>query len=129
MVEFLTRQKFDVVVTDRMILSDLPLIHATAGTCRMLVAEASPDGWNNLVIRDVAKGMDQLFLVYRNKIYSEQPTWLTITTYWWSRYLRKMGLVGHAMPLFAVAATAACDAKQLPWAELGKFNPTARSAS
>jgi len=117
--EFLTRQRFDVVVTDRMILSDLPLIRATAGTCRMLVAEASPDGWNDAIIRDVAGAMNQLFLVYHGRIYKPQSRWLTVTEYWLSRYLRRLGLAPQRLPLIAVAATESCNAEQLPWSELG----------
>lgn len=43
-VEFLIRHNFDAVATDQMILTDLPLIYASAGACRMFVAEAAPDG-------------------------------------------------------------------------------------
>ena len=46
MVTFLKHHKFDVDVTKQMILTDLPLMYATAGGCRMLIAEAAPDGWN-----------------------------------------------------------------------------------
>jgi hypothetical protein len=118
LIEFLVRHEFKVVVTNRMIVSDLPLIHATAGTCRLDVVEASPDGWNRDVIRDLAKKSDQLFIVFRGEVYAEQPTWMTVTHYLWTMHLRKLGLVRREMPVIAVAATASCNAKQLPWAEL-----------
>lgn len=118
MVKFLTHHKFDVDVTKQMILTDLPLIYATAGGCRMLIAEAAPDGWNREAIRELARTMDQLFIVEHGKIYRQQSTWLTVTQHWWSKYLRKLGLGSDQLPMIAVAATASCNAEQLPWAEL-----------
>jgi hypothetical protein len=45
----------------------------------------------------------------------KQPTWLTLTEYWWSKSLRKLGLARRAAPVIAVSATASCG---LPWDEL-----------
>jgi hypothetical protein len=118
MVAFLKRNQFEVVVTDKMNWNAFPLMHASAGPCRLIVAEESADGWNSEIIRDFARSMDRLFIVYRGSIYPQRPGWLTLTHYWWSKYLHKMGLGGHEMPVIAVAQTASCGAEQLPWAEL-----------
>jgi hypothetical protein len=122
MIVFLTRHHLQVEVTDRMIVSDMPLINATAGTCRMQIVEASPDGSNRDVIRDLAKASDELFVVFRGEIYREQPTWLTVSHALWSRYLRQLGFSSSAMPIIAVAATTSCNARRLPWAELTDFH-------
>jgi hypothetical protein len=124
-VAFLSRQKFDVEVTGRMIVGGLPLIKATSGACRLLVAEASPDGWNRDVIRQLSKTYDQLFMVYRGTIYDEQPISLTVTRHLWSRFLRKLGAGDQETPAVAVAANAACNARELPWAELRDPDPKA----
>jgi hypothetical protein len=71
---------------------------------------------------DLVKTMDHVFIVYRGMIYTQQPTWLTVTHHWWSKYLRKLGLAGHEMPVIAVAATASCNAERLPWAEFRASN-------
>ena len=92
-------------------------MHASAGACRLVIAEESADGWNSEIIRDVAKSMDRLFIVYRGSIYFQRPGWLTLTHYWWSKYLHKLGLAAHEMPVIAVAQTASCSAERLPWAE------------
>ena len=117
MVAFLTRNQFEVVVTDKMNWNAFPLMHASAGACRLVIAEESADGWNSEIIRDVAKSMDRLFIVYRGSIYFQRPGWLTLTHYWWSKYLHKLGLAAHGMPVIAVAQTASCSAERLPWAE------------
>ena len=117
MVRFFEHHRFDVDVTTKMILTDLPLIYATAGGCRMLVAEAAPDGSNHEAIRELARTMDHLFIVERGKVHREQSTWQTVTQAS-SRYLHKLGMATHELPLIAVAATTSCNAEQLPWAEL-----------
>jgi hypothetical protein len=117
-VEFLKRHNFDIVVTDQMILNDLPLIHASAGTCRMFVVEVAPGGWNREAIRDLGKTMDRLFTVNHGKISTEQSTSLTVTKYWWSKYIHKLGIGGDIIPQIAVGATISCNAEQLPWDEL-----------
>jgi len=118
MVAFLERNQFEVMVTDKMNWNVFPLMHASAGACRLVVAEESADGWNSEIIRDVARSMDRLFIVYQGAIYTQRPGWLTLTHYWWSKYLHKMGLARREMPVIAVAQTASCNAERLPWAEL-----------
>lgn len=118
MVAFLKRSQFEVEVTDKMNWNAFPLMHASSGSCRLVIAEESADGWNSEIIRDFARSMDRLFIVYRGAIYPQRPGWLTLTHYWWSRYLHKIGLGGREMPVIAVAQTASCSAERLPWAEL-----------
>jgi len=118
MVAFLERNQFEVMVTDKMNWNVFPLMHASAGACRLVVAEESADGWNSEIIRDVARSMDRLFIVYQGAIYTQRPGWLTLTHYWWSKYLHKLGLARREMPVIAVAQTASCNAERLPWAEL-----------
>ena len=114
-VEFLSRHKFDI--TER-IVADIPVIDATAGACRMIVVEASPDGWMRDFIHHILGPTEHQFIVFRGNIYTEQPTWLTLTDQWWSKSLRKLGLARRDAPVVAVSATESCDAERLPWDEL-----------
>lgn len=114
-VQFLSRHKFDIT---EQIVAGLPVIDATAGLCRLIVVEASPDGWTRDIIRHIVRTTERQFIVFRGNIYMEQPTWLTITDHWWSRSLRKLGLAKRDEPVIAVSASASCDVERLPWVEL-----------
>jgi hypothetical protein len=118
MIEFLSRYRFEVEVTDQNVLEGMPLIHARAGSCQMHIIEASPDGWNRELVQDLARSSDDLFIVFGGRTYHEYPTWRAVTHRLWSKYLRKLGVPVNAMPVLVVAATASCDAENLPWAEL-----------
>jgi hypothetical protein len=63
--------------------------------------------------------VDRTFVVFRGKIYKDQPTWLTVPYFLWARLKRELGLGAHTPPLLAVIATPNCDAERLPWRELG----------
>ena len=114
--EFLSRHKFDI--TDHKIVAGLPVIDATVGACRIIVVETSPDGWTRDIIDHIIGTLNRQFFVFRGRIYTEQPTWLTITDHWWSRSLRQLGLERPDAPVIAVSANASCDAERLPWDEL-----------
>jgi hypothetical protein len=114
-VEFLSRQKFDIT---KRIVAGMPVIDATAGACRMIVVEAAPDGWMRDFIHHILDSTEHQFTVFRGNIYTEQPTWLTLTDHWWSKSLRKLGLARSDAPVITVSATESCDAERLPWDEL-----------
>lgn len=115
-IRFLTVHGFGVTEQSR--LDGLSIVRATRDDCRIVVAEASPDGSTRDLMRYVAATMDQFFVVFRGDIYDEQPTWLTVTQDWWTRYLHKLGLSAAEAPPIMVAATRSCAAEQLPWAEV-----------
>jgi hypothetical protein len=116
--EFLVRQHFTVAVFER---SDegQPMIRATSGICRMLVAKSPAIGWDRDLIRRYATAGDRVFVVFRGEVYAEQPTWLTVSDFLWSRFQRELGFKAQASPVLAVIATMSCDAERLPWVELG----------
>jgi hypothetical protein len=115
-VGFLSKHKFDVTVTEPM-LGTL-VVSAKTGTCRMLVAEMSPDGANRSLILDIFKTMDSRFVVFRGKIYSDLPSWQTAAQDVWSRSLRMIGIADRDARVIAVGASEHCDAERLPWGEL-----------
>jgi hypothetical protein len=116
-IEFLVRQHFTVALSDQPI-EGKPMIRASAGPCRILVANPNPIAWDSDLIRGMATAADQVFVVFRGRTYKEQPTWLTVPYFLWSRLQRELGLRAQAAPLLAVIATASCGAERLPWSEL-----------
>jgi hypothetical protein len=116
--EFLIRQHFVVSLADKMGEGE-PSIRASAGGCRLLVAKSPALGWDRDVIRRFATADDRVFVVYRGKVYGEQPTFLTVSDNLWARFLRELGFGGQAAPVLAVIATTTCEAERLPWNELG----------
>jgi hypothetical protein len=116
-IEFLVRQHFTVALSDQPI-EGKPMVRASAGPCRILVANPNPMAWDSDVIRGIATAADRVFVVFRGRIYKEQPTWLTVPYFLWSRLQRELGLRVQAAPLLAVIATESCGAERLPWSEL-----------
>jgi hypothetical protein len=114
--EFLARHDFDI--REEIVVGGLPVIEATADTCRLKVVETSPDGWTQDIVRYIIGSFERQFFVFRGKVYSDQPTWLTITDHWLTKSLRQLGLERANAPTLAVTATTPCDAERLPWHEL-----------
>ena len=94
------------------------MLRASAGPCRILVANSDPIAWDSDAIRRNATAGDRVFVVFRGRIYKDPPTWLTVPYFLWSRLERELGLRAQAAPLLSVIATESCDAERLPWSEL-----------
>ena len=94
------------------------MLRASAGPCRILVANSDPIAWDSDAIRRNAMAADRVFVVFRGRIYKDPPTWLTVPYFLWSRLERELGLRAQAAPLLSVIATASCGAERLPWSEL-----------
>ena len=117
--EFLVRQHFTTAVSEKT-TTDLLVIRATAGACRMLVIESSYDGSDrDRIMRRYVSGTDTVFVVFGGRIYAEQPTLLTVSDFFWARFQRQLGLRAEAAPVLVVIATKSCEAERLPWSELG----------
>jgi hypothetical protein len=117
LVEFFERNGFNVAVTDGMWIYG-PVIHATTGSCRLLVVRLSPDGSNRDLIRSVIGDTDRQFVVFRGDVYAQQPILWTVLHYLSSRFLRELGLRRDITPVIAVGANSSCDTDRLPWGEL-----------
>jgi hypothetical protein len=48
-------------------------------------------GWDRDLVRRYANAEDQVFVVFRGRIYSDQPTFRTVLDTLWSRFLRELG--------------------------------------
>jgi hypothetical protein len=116
--DFLVHQRYTVALTNQT-GEGQPMLRASAGACRILVASPDPMAWNRDAISRNATVADRSFVVFRGRVYKEQPTWLTVADFLWSRFQRELGLRAHAAPLLAVIATTSCNAERLPWGELG----------
>jgi len=115
--QFFLRQRFTVALPDRTGEGQY-MLRASAGPCRILVANSDPIAWDSDAIRRSATAADRVFVVFRGRIYKDPPTWLTVSYFLWSRVERELGLRAQAAPLLSVIATASCSAEQLPWSEL-----------
>jgi hypothetical protein len=114
MAEFLARQHFSVTMDDKP--ADVPIaIRAVAGACRLLIANSPPNGSDRARIGSYATPADTVFVVYRGRMYAEQPVWVTMAHSIWSKFLRELGFRAQVTPAFVVIATRGCGAEQLPW--------------
>lgn len=118
--EFLVRQHFTAFVPEKT-MTDLPVVRATAGACRMFVIKSSYDGSDHdRIVRGYASATDTVFVVFGGQIYAEQPTLLTVSDFLWARFRRQLlGLRVEARTVLVVIATKSCEAERLPWNELG----------
>jgi hypothetical protein len=120
-VEFLTKQQFDVSVTDEG-MEYMGVIEARSRSCQLRVARVSPLGHEAVLVRHASATSDRTFYVFRGTVYPEQPVRLTVASYLWFRFLRELGLVARVPSVLAVVTS--CDAEQLPWSALGSQEPT-----
>ena len=116
MAAFLSRHEFNV--TEKTIVENMPIVHAQLGACKIVMVEASPEGWSRDIFAQTARSMDHQFIVFDGAVYAEQPTWLTVTADWWSSFLRRLGIGRTGTRVFAVAETRECHAERLPWKDL-----------
>src|SRR5262249_48759084 len=115
--EFLTRQHFATTVAKDE--DGTSTVRATAGLCRILVAKSASTGSDRYTSRQSATADDTVFVVFKGKIYPEQPVWLTNFDALWAKVRHDLGLNAQAAPVFVVIANKGCDAERLPWNELG----------
>ena len=117
LVEFFEQNHFNVVVTDE-VVNYTPIIQANKASCHLQIARLTPDGSNWDLIRHLTMGKESLSVIFRGRVYSKQPTLWTVLSYFWSRFLRELGLIRHITPVLAVAANSSCNVEQIPWREL-----------
>jgi hypothetical protein len=111
-IKFLSHQAFDAVLTD---VDSMPAVRATSGSCRILIVQVDPDGSSQDLVRYLAATGDHVFIIFRGRIYAQQPVLLTVTDTLWSRSLRKLGLIRSVTPVIAAVANASCNIEKLPW--------------
>jgi hypothetical protein len=111
-VKFLAQHQFSVVVTND-IINENPVIRASSGGCRLLVAKILPLRDSIDQIQYLTKMSDRTFIVFRGIIYTKQPVLLTAASYLWFRLIGSLGLVSRIPPVLAVVTS--CNAEQLPW--------------
>jgi hypothetical protein len=117
-VKFLERNHFDVVVTKQMI-NYVPIIQASSVSCRLKVARIAPDGVDQDLVRHLTMDTDRLFIIFRGRLYSQQPIFRIRISYLWLARLRELRLTKHLPPVMAVIANSSCDVERLPWDEFG----------
>ena len=120
-VEFLANQKFNVTVTKEAMYYMMPIIEASSASCSLRVMRVSPLGDEANVVHSFGGSTDHIFFVFRRSVYTQQPVWLTRTSYLWFKFLVELGLVSRIPPVIAIASS--CNAEQLPWGVLRAQDP------
>jgi hypothetical protein len=116
-LEFFEHNHFNVMVTDQ-VVNDAPVIRANKASCRLQTAKLTPGGAGGELVRSLDTGADRFFVVFRGRVYAQQPVLWTVLDYSWSRFLRELGMIKHITPIIAVTANSACDTERIPWDEL-----------
>jgi hypothetical protein len=108
----------DYKIIQQTIVAEGPVIRAERDGCEIVLAEMSPEGWSRDLFEKTTSSMDRKFFIFDGRMYTDQPTWMTVTSDRWSAYLRRLG-IGRPPPfVLAVAETSSCNAEQLPWSDL-----------
>jgi hypothetical protein len=116
-VQFLRRNHVDVVESKEVVFG-LQLLTVEAGPCRMRVALSSSRGWHRDMIKNLVAPQERTFIVFGGKIYVEQPMWLTVPDFLWSKLLSQMGFSSYPRPVINVIEGPLCNAEKLPWNDL-----------
>lgn len=119
LIKFLESNHFDIETTAEITYGDT-VIRATNASCRLEIASLASNGSDQDRFRNFfVTGTKRSFIVFRGRVYRQQPTFLTALDHLWSRHLRELGLVRYPAAILAVAENSSCDAERLPWNELG----------
>jgi hypothetical protein len=116
--KFLERNHFDVVVTKQMV-NYVPIVQASSASCHLQIARIASDGVDQDLVRHLTTGTDRLFIVFRGRLYSQQPIFWIRMSYLWLARLRELRIIKHLPPVIAVIANSSCDVERLPWGEFG----------
>jgi hypothetical protein len=116
---FLVKAGFEPHVENR---SGRVFIHADAGECRMLISEATPQGWDRSSNEIWAKPVGQLSYIFDGAVHVQEPFLAPMLDRWWMRLRVKLGLSPNYHPVLAVAASDECAINALPWWELGRLS-------
>jgi hypothetical protein len=122
-IAFLKNNNFNIISTDEIVnpgigAMDVPIIQATRDSCTLLVTALIFDGSNRQLVESRLSSLDRRFVVFRGKIYTGQPIFLTVINYLWSRFLTELGIGRQQSPALAIGSDASCNAELLPWADL-----------
>jgi hypothetical protein len=112
LIKFFERNGFNVAVNDK------DGLHATSASCSIFIATLEPDGSNRDAVRSLTGNPDRQFVVFRGNVYTRQPVFLTVAYYFYSRFLRELGLIRDIALVVAVGANSSCNTDSLPWREL-----------
>ena len=114
---FLTREHFRVTIAEKSEEGE-PAVLAVSGECRIRVVRSRAEGFQTDQIRRLATADETVFAVFGGRIYSKQPTWLTVAESLFSKVGREFGFRMVRTPILQVIASPSCDAERLPWADL-----------
>lgn len=123
LADFLTRQHFRVSVVEHAAEGQASIV-ASTGVCRILAVRSPAMGWDRDLVRRQASPGDEVLVLYRGKIYNEQPTLRTVSDFLWGRILRELGINSTERAIYAIISPKSCNASFLPWDELAVADRT-----
>jgi hypothetical protein len=115
LINFLNRNHF--VVSEEEV-DGISIIQAAADSCRLQIANLYPDGSNRDMVRGLFGDADHFFVVFRGRVYAQQPIFWTSISAIWSKRLYELGLTKSVPAVIAVATNTSCDVERVPWSEL-----------
>jgi hypothetical protein len=118
LLAFLDRQGFRVHSAKDSPESEF--VSAAAGNCHLIASVIAPQGWNRSVLRQLAKGQDQLLFIYDGNFYPDQPVWLTWTDHYWRLLNRYAGRKLPFHPVLGIVGSSDCNLRNKPWRELSE---------
>ncbi len=95
-----------------------PRYLALSPTCRMIVTEVRPQGWNASAVRRLARPEDKIIYVEGGRLERDLSTPLNALAYHAVRFAKTIGIPIRWRPVLAVIAAPGCDVAGLPWDEL-----------
>src|SRR5262249_16133994 len=115
-VKFLVRNHFSIVRAGNASF-EFEVVEPNADVCRLQVVLSASRGWHRDLIRSMTKLEERSFVVFRGKIYAEQPMLLTVFDFLRYKLLTKIGIAAHPAPVLTILAEPNCEADRLPWNE------------
>ena len=98
---------------------DIPIFEAQRGSCNVLVANMSPQGVHEALLRQLAGTDGSSFSIeFQGRNYARQPRWATYSYDFWRK---AAGLVGARVPVGSVTGLLTpkgCRMDDLKWSEI-----------
>lgn len=93
----------------------LPTVDARRAACSLQIASISPQGWQWDPIRRSAPAGWDAFVSYSGQRYDDQPRWRTTIGYYWTRFIRVVGLVRPQALVLGVITSPECRPIDTDW--------------
>lgn len=91
------------------------VVHARRGACQMWVRNYGPHGTMRNVYEALAEPLGSLRYIYKGATSKDPPKLDPLLRYFFHREMLRLGVRIPNYPIYAVAASAACDRSAITW--------------